>query len=217
VVWGLSLLLLIKQNDLGSALLFLGIFLAMVYVGTARAFYPVSGILLFSVGAFLAFHLFPHVRDRTEIWLDPWAHASGSGFQLVQGLIALAVGGVGGQGLGQGSPGYVPVVTTDFILAGIGEELGLAGICVLLALILFVVFRGLSVAIRRTDGFEKLLAAGLMAVLAIQTIVIVGGTTRLMPLTGVPLPFLSYGGSSALADYVIVSLLLRISAAPEGT
>jgi cell division protein FtsW (lipid II flippase) len=109
------------------------------------------------------------------------------------------------------------VVTTDFILAAIGEELGLAGICVLLALILFVVFRGLSVAIRRVDGFEKLLAAGLMAVLAIQTIVIVGGTTRLMPLTGVPLPFLSYGGSSALADYVIVSLLLRISAAPEGT
>jgi cell division protein FtsW (lipid II flippase) len=216
-VWGLSLLLLIRQNDLGSALLFLGIFLAMVYVGTARAFYPVSGIVLFSAGAFLAFHLFPHVRDRTEIWLDPWAHASGSGYQLVQGLIALAVGGVGGQGLGQGSPGLVPVVTTDFILAAIGEELGLAGICVLLALILFVVFRGLSVAIRRVDGFEKLLAAGLMAVLAIQTIVIVGGTTRLMPLTGVPLPFLSYGGSSALADYVIVSLLLRISAAPEGT
>lgn len=215
-VWGLSLLLLIKQNDLGSALLFLGIFLAMVYIGTARAFYPVSGILLFSVGAFLAFHLFPHVRDRTEVWLDPWAHASGSGYQLVQGLIALAVGGVGGQGLGQGTPSLVPVVTTDFVLAAIGEELGLAGICVLLALILFVVFRGLFVAVRRADGFEKLLAAGLVAVLAIQTIVIVGGTTRLMPLTGVPLPFLSYGGSSALADYVIVSLLLRVSAAPEG-
>jgi cell division protein FtsW (lipid II flippase) len=217
IVWGLSLLLLVKQNDLGSALLFLGIFLAMVYVGTSRAFYPVSGILLFSVGAFLAFHLFPHVRDRTEVWLDPWAHASGSGFQLVQGLIALAAGGVGGQGLAQGSPLYVPVVTTDFILAAIGEELGLAGICALLALILFVVFRGLAVAVRRQDGFEKLLAAGLMAVLAIQTIVIVGGTTRLMPLTGVPLPFLSYGGSSALANYVILGLLLRISAAPEGT
>lgn len=217
-VWGLSLLLLIKQNDLGSALLFLGIFLAMVYIGTARAFYPLSGIILFAVGAFLAFHLFPHVRDRTEVWLDPWAHASSSGYQLVQGLIALAVGGVGGQGLGQGSAGvYVPVVTTDFVLAEIGEELGLAGVCVLLALILFVVFRGLAVAVRRQDGFEKLLAAGLMAVLAIQTIVIVGGTTRLMPLTGVPLPFLSYGGSSALADYVMVSLLLRISAAPEGT
>jgi cell division protein FtsW (lipid II flippase) len=217
IVWGLSLLLLIKQNDLGSALLFLGIFLAMVYVGTARAFYPVSGVVLFAAGAFFAFHLFPHVRDRTEIWLDPWVHASGSGYQLVQGLIAMAVGGVGGQGLGQGSPFLVPVVTTDFVLAAIGEELGLAGVCVLLALILFVVFRGLSVAVRRRDGFEKLLAAGLMAVLAIQTIVIVGGTTRLMPLTGVPLPFLSYGGSSALANYVIISLLLRISAAPEDT
>jgi peptidoglycan glycosyltransferase len=218
VVWGLSLLLLIKQNDLGSALLFLGIFLAMVYVGTARAFYPLSGLILFTAGAVLAFHLFPHVRDRTEIWLDPWAHASGSGYQLVQGLIALAVGGIGGQGLGQGAANlFVPVVTTDFVLAEIGEELGLAGICALLALILFVVFRGLAVAVRRQDGFEKLLAAGLMAILAIQTIVIVGGTTRLMPLTGVPLPFLSYGGSSALANYVIVSLLLRISAAPEGT
>jgi cell division protein FtsW len=187
----------------------------MVYIGTARAFYPVSGIVLFSVGAFLAFHLFPHVRDRTEVWLDPWAHSSTSGFQLVQGLIALAVGGVGGQGLGQGAPYHVPVVTTDFILAAIGEELGLAGICALLGLILFIVFRGMAVAISRQDGFEKLLAAGLMAMLAIQTIVIVGGTTRLMPLTGVPLPFLSYGGSSALADYVMVSLLLRVSAVRE--
>ncbi|MBV9279439.1 MAG: FtsW/RodA/SpoVE family cell cycle protein, partial [Chloroflexi bacterium] len=123
-VWGLSLLLLIKQNDLGSALLFLGIFLAMIYVGTARAVYPISGLIMFAAGAFIAFHLFPHVRQRTEVWLDPFAHATGQGFQLVQGLIALAAGGVGGQGLGQGDPTVVPVVTTDFILAAIGEELG---------------------------------------------------------------------------------------------
>jgi cell division protein FtsW (lipid II flippase) len=211
-VCGLSLLLLIKQNDLGSALLFLGIFLAMIYVGTARAVYPVTGIIMFVVGAFLAFHLFPHVRDRTEIWLDPWAHASGQGFQLVQGLIALANGGIGGQGIGQGQPYLVPVVTTDFILAAVGEELGLAGTAVILALLLFVVFRGLATAMSADDGFQKLLAAGLMSILAIQTIVIVGGTTRLMPLTGVPLPFLSYGGSSVLANYVIVALLLRVSA-----
>jgi cell division protein FtsW (lipid II flippase) len=210
-VWLLSLLLLVKQNDLGSALLFLGIFLAMIYVGTSRAVYPVSGVVMFAVGAFLAFHLFPHVRDRTEVWLDPWAHASGTGFQLVQGLIALAAGGVGGQGLGQGHPGLVPVVSTDFILAAIGEELGLAGIAALLALLLFLVFRGLVVAISAQDGFQKLLAAGLMATLGIQTIVIVGGTTRLMPLTGVPLPFLSYGGSSTLANYLIIGLLLKIS------
>jgi cell division protein FtsW (lipid II flippase) len=210
VVWGLSLLLLVKQNDLGSALLFLGIFLAMIYVGTARAIYPVSGLTMFAVGSFLAFHVFPHVRDRTEVWLDPWAHPA-TGYQLIQGLIALAAGGVGGQGLGQGSPTLVPVVTTDFILAAIGEELGLAGIACLLGLLLFVIFRGLAVAVSAEDGFHKLLAAGLMAILGIQTIVIVGGTTRLMPLTGVPLPFLSYGGSSVLANYLILGLLLKVS------
>jgi cell division protein FtsW (lipid II flippase) len=210
-MWGLSLLLLVKQNDLGSALLFLGIFLAMIYIGTARAIYPISGLVMFVVGVYLAFHLFPHVRSRTEIWIDPWSQASGSGNQIVQGLIALAAGGVGGQGLGQGHPGFVPVVTTDFILAALGEELGLAGIAALLGLLVFLVFRGFSVAIAAQDGFEKLLAAGLMATVAIQTIVIVGGTTRLMPLTGVPLPFLSYGGSSVLANFIIIGLLLKIS------
>jgi cell division protein FtsW (lipid II flippase) len=210
-VWGLSLLLLVRQNDLGSALLFLGIFLAMIYFGTSCAVYPVSGLVGFSLGALAAFHLFSHVRLRTEIWLDPWAHPD-TGYQLIQGLIALASGGLGGQGLGQGQPTpWVPVVTTDFILAAVGEELGLIGIAALLALILVLVFRGLAAAIRADDGFEKLLAAGLMSVLAIQTIVIVGGTTRLMPLTGVPLPFLSYGGSSVLANYIMIGLLLRVT------
>jgi cell division protein FtsW (lipid II flippase) len=210
-MWGLSLVLLVKQNDLGSALLFLGIFLAMIYVGTARPVYPVTGVVMYSIGVYAAFHLFSHVRDRTEVWLDPWAHAAGSGYQLVQGLIALGVGGVGGQGLGQGMPYKVPVVTTDFILAAIGEELGMAGVVCLLALLLYLVFRGLSIAIRTPDGFQKLLATGLMSMLAIQTIVIVGGTTRLMPLTGVPLPFLSYGGSAALANWVMIGFLLKIS------
>jgi cell division protein FtsW (lipid II flippase) len=166
---------------------------------------------MFAVGVFLAFHLFSHVRSRAEIWLDPWTRASGSGYQLVQGLVALAVGGVGGQGLGQGHPNFVPVVTTDFILSAIGEELGLAGVACLLGLLIFLVFRGLSVAISAEDGFQKMLAAGLMATLAIQTIVIVGGTTRLMPLTGVPVPFLSYGGSSMLANFIMIGLLLKIS------
>jgi len=210
-VWGLSLLLLVRQNDLGSALLFLGIFLAMIYVGTSRPVYPISGLCMYVVGVYLAFHIFPHIRARTEVWLDPWAHNAGSGYQLVQGLIALAVGGIGGQGIGQGHPALVPVVSTDFILAAIGEELGLAGAAALIGLLLFLVFRGLTVAMRAEDGFAKLLATGLVATLGIQTIVIVGGTTRLMPLTGVPLPFLSYGGSSALANYVIIALLLKIS------
>ncbi|HEX8917507.1 MAG TPA: FtsW/RodA/SpoVE family cell cycle protein [Chloroflexota bacterium] len=211
LIWSLSLLLLVKQNDLGSALLFLGIFLAMLYIGTARAVYPLTGLGMFAAGVFASFHLFPHVRLRTEVWLDPWAHSTGSGFQLVQGLIALGAGGIGGQGLGQGQPLNVPVVTTDFILAAIGEELGLAGIAALLGLLLFLIFRGMAIAVEDPDGFRKLLAAGLMAILGIQTIVIVGGTTRLMPLTGVPLPFLSYGGSSALANYLIAGLLLKIS------
>lgn len=211
VMWGLSLALLVKQNDLGSALLFLGIFLAMIYVGTARTVYPITGLIMFAAGVFAAFQLFPHVRDRTLVWLDPFSRASGSGFQLVQGLIALASGGIGGQGIGQGAPYKVPVVTTDFILAAIGEELGLAGVAVLLALMLFLVFRGLTIAIQSTDNFQKLLATGLVATIGIQTLVIVGGTTRLMPLTGVPLPFVSYGGSSTLANYLIIGLLLKIS------
>ncbi|MGH2448002.1 MAG: FtsW/RodA/SpoVE family cell cycle protein [Chloroflexota bacterium] len=212
VVWALSLLLLVKQNDLGSALLFLGIFLAILYVGTSRWIYPVSGLALYTVGVFAAYHVFPHIRNRTEVWLHPFQQAAGSGFQLVQGLIALGAGGIGGQGLGQGHPGFVPVVTTDFILAAIGEELGLAGIVVLLALLLYLAFRGLAIATTNRDGFQKLLATGLVAILAIQTLVIVAGTTRLMPLTGVPLPFLSYGGSAAVANYIIIGLLLKISA-----
>jgi len=212
VMWGISLVLLVKQNDLGSALLFLGIFLAMIYVGTARAIYPISGVAMFAVGVYAALHLFPHVQDRTQVWLDPFSHASSTGYQLVQGLIALASGGIGGQGIGQGFPTDVPVVTTDFILAAIGEELGLAGIAILLLLLLYLVFRGLAIAMSAEGGFEKLLAAGLTATIAIQTMVIVGGTIRLMPLTGVPLPFLSYGGSSSLANYIMIALILRISA-----
>jgi cell division protein FtsW (lipid II flippase) len=216
LVWGLSLVLLVKQNDLGSALLFLGIFLAMIYVGTARAVYPISGVSMFALGAFAAFHLFSHVRARTEVWLDPWTHSADTGYQLVQGLIALSSGGIGGQGVGLGLPTKVPVVTTDFILSAIGEELGMAGVVALLALLVFLVFRGLAIAIDVDDGFQKLLAAGLTATLAIQTIVIVGGTTRLMPLTGVPLPFLSYGGSSTVANYLMIALLLRLSAEAWG-
>lgn len=212
LMWFLSLALLVKQNDLGSALLFLGIFLAMIYVGTSRPVYPLSGLGMFVFGAFAAFHLFSHVRARTEVWLDPFAHAHTSGYQLIQGLIALGSGGLFGQGIGQGLPTTVPVVTTDFIFSAVGEELGLLGAAAIIGLLLFLVFRGLAIAVTAEDGFQKLLAAGLMATIAIQTIVIVGGTTRLMPLTGVPLPFVSYGGSSALANFVMVALLLKISA-----
>jgi cell division protein FtsW (lipid II flippase) len=211
VMWGLSLLLLIRQNDLGSALLFLGIFLAMMYVGTSRWIYPALGLGLFILGAVAAYFLFAHVRGRTDIWLDPYKYASG--YQLIQGLFALAAGGIGGQGIGMGQPWRIPVASTDFIWDALGEELGLAGLVCLLVAYLVLIFRGFDIAAMARDGFQKLLAAGLVSVFAVQTIVIVGGNTRLIPLTGVPLPFLSYGGSSIVANFAIIGLILKVSQA----
>jgi cell division protein FtsW (lipid II flippase) len=160
----------------------------------------------------LAFKLFPHVRQRADIWLDPWRYAHDQAFQVVQGLIALANGGLLGSGLGQGHPGFVPVANTDFIFTSIGEEVGLSGGLAVLGLFLVLAFRGLRIASLARDPFEGLLAVGLTSTLAIQALVIIGGNLRLMPLTGVTLPFMSYGGSSLLANFVIVGLLLRISA-----
>lgn len=212
LTWLLSLLLLTFQNDLGSALLFFGIFLSMLYVASERRSYLWIGLSVFVVGVVLAFRLFPHVRQRADIWLNPWRYAHDQAFQVVQGLIALANGGLIGSGLGQGHPGYVPVANTDFIFTSIGEELGLVGGLAVLALFLVLAFRGLRIATLARDPFEGLLAVGLTSTLAIQAIVIIGGNLRLMPLTGVTLPFMSYGGSSLLANFVIVGLLLRISA-----
>ncbi|HEV3312027.1 MAG TPA: FtsW/RodA/SpoVE family cell cycle protein [Chloroflexota bacterium] len=209
IMWGLSLLLLIRQDDLGSALLFLGIFLAMLYVGTSRPIYPALGGALFVLGTAASYFLFSHVRLRTDIWLNPWGNPSG--YQLIQGLFAFAAGGIAGQGIGLGHPALVPVAYTDFIWAALGEELGLAGLVALLAAYLLLVFRGLDIAMTARDGFQKLMAAGLVSVFAIQTIVIIGGNTRLIPLTGVPLPFLSYGGSSIVANFIILGLLLKLS------
>ncbi|HXT37225.1 MAG TPA: FtsW/RodA/SpoVE family cell cycle protein [Chloroflexota bacterium] len=212
LTWLLSLLLLTFQNDLGSALLFFGIFLAMLYVASERRSYLWIGIGVFLVGVVLAFRLFPHVRQRADIWLDPWRYAHDQAYQVVQGLIALANGGVVGSGLGQGHPGFVPVANTDFIFTSVGEELGLGGGMAVLGLFLVFAFRGLRIAALARDPFERLMAVGLTSTLAIQALVIVGGNLRLMPLTGVTLPFMSYGGSSLLANFVIIGLLLRISA-----
>jgi cell division protein FtsW (lipid II flippase) len=212
LTWLLSLLLLTFQNDLGSALLFFGIFLAMLYVASERRAYLWIGLSVFTIGVVLAFRLFPHVRQRAEIWLNPWRYAHDQAFQVVQGLIALANGGILGSGLGQGHPGFVPVANTDFIFTSIGEELGLVGGLAILGLFLALAFRGLRIAALARDPFEGLLAVGLTSTLAIQALVIIGGNLRLMPLTGVTLPFMSYGGSSLLANFVIVGLLLRISA-----
>jgi cell division protein FtsW len=208
----LALGLVVLQRDLGAALLLFGLFLAMVFVATGRLTYVLGSLMLFVLGADLLYRLFSVVTVRVETWLDPWATASTTGYQLVQGLTALAAGGVFGSGLTYGYPEYVPAVHTDFMIAAIGEELGLVGTLGVIGLYVVLVHRGLRVAMLTRDSFAALLAAGLTSVIGIQALVILGGTLKLIPLTGVTLPLLSYGGSSVLANFVLLGLLLAISA-----
>jgi peptidoglycan glycosyltransferase len=183
----------------------------MLWVATARGIYLVLGSLLFSAGALIAYAKFSHVRTRVEIWLDPFKDFGGKGFQVVQALFAFGSGGLAGTGLGLGSPTRIPEVETDFIFAAIGEELGLLGSVAVVTAFLLMVGVGLRIAIQARSDFEKLLATGLTVILAVQTFIIIGGVTRLVPLTGITLPFVSYGGSSLLANYILLALLLRIS------
>ena len=216
VMFGVSQAVLFWQRDLGAALLFFGIFLSMLYVASGRASYVLVGAVLFLAGSLLSFSLFSHVQLRVSIWLDPWEQRDAGGYQLVQALYALGAGGAFGRGLGFGYPEYIPAVHTDFIIAAIGEELGLAGSLATVALYMLFLVRGCRAALESVDSFNALLAAGLTAVVAIQALVILGGTLRLMPLTGVTLPLVSYGGSSVLANFILLGLLLRISAEGGG-
>jgi cell division protein FtsW (lipid II flippase) len=210
--WLISLAVLIFQKDLGLSLLFFAIFVVLLYVATSRVAYVVAGVALFAAGAALAGSVFAHVQSRIAIWLDPFADADGAGFQLVQSLFALGSGGIAGVGWGQGQPDLIPDVQTDFVFSAFGEELGLIGLTALLLCYFIFVGRGYRVAVLAREDFGKLLAAGLVSVFALQVFVIVGGVTRVIPLTGLTLPFLSYGGSSLLANYVLCALLLRVSA-----
>ncbi|MGH8896963.1 MAG: FtsW/RodA/SpoVE family cell cycle protein [Egibacteraceae bacterium] len=210
--WLISLAVLIFQKDLGLSLLFFGIFVVLLYIATSRLAYVVAGIGLFGAGAALVGSMFAHVQSRISIWLDPFAQANTAGFQLVQSLFALGSGGIAGVGWGQGSPNLIPDVQTDFIFSAFGEELGLVGLTALLLCYFVFVGRGYTIAARTRDDFGTLLASGLVSVFALQVFVIVGGVTRVIPLTGLTLPFLSYGGSSLLANYMLCALLLRVSA-----
>jgi len=209
--WGASLIIMIGQKDLGSSLLFFALFLVMVWVATERASFLAIGLALFAAGAYFAYHQFQHVRTRVTIWLDPWKYYNGKGYQLVESSFSMAWGGLTGTGIGRGHPDRVPAVKTDFILSAIGEELGLIGTAAIVIAYLLMVGAGLRIALRTEDPFSKLLATGLTTILGIQAFIIIGGVTRLVPLTGVTLPFVSYGGSSLIANYVLVALLLRIS------
>ncbi len=214
-MWLVSLGILVFQKDLGSSLLFFSIFLVMLYVSTERPGWLVVGSAMFIAGAALGYRLFAHVRVRFDTWLHPFDYygegTDDSGYQLVEGLFGMAWGGLLGRGLGEGNPGRVPEVESDFIMAAIGEELGLTGVLAVLLLYGLVVERALRTALVCRDGFGKLMAVGLAAVIAIQVFVVIGGVTRLIPLTGLTTSFLSYGGSSLVANWVIVALLLRIS------
>jgi cell division protein FtsW (lipid II flippase) len=216
VAWGVSLAVLFLEKDLGASLLYFGIFVVMLWVATGRAAYLALGGVLFAVGAFVGWLTFAHVQDRVTVWLHALSPdlIHDKGFQLAQGQFAMATGGIAGTGLGQGLPDDIPAASTDFIFAAIGEELGLFGTVAVLLLFMVLVGRGFKVALSTADGFGKLLAAGLASILAIQAFIIVGGVTRLIPLTGVTLPFVSYGGSSLVANFIVLALLVRTSAPP---
>ena len=212
----LALGIVVVQRDLGAALLYYAVFLGMLFLATGRLTDVVLGLLLFAVGFGLLAAVFPHVQQRISIWLDPWADPLGDGYQLIQALHAFARGGLLGTGLGAGLPTIdgrlpVPAVHTDFPLAAIGEELGMTGVVAVLAAYLVIVQRGLRIAASSADDFRALLAAGLALVVGVQAAIIAAGNLKLIPLTGITLPFVSYGGSSLLANAIVVGLLLAIS------
>lgn len=211
-MWGLTMAFIFIQKDLGSALLLFGIFLAMLYVATGKGWYALVGMGAFGLGAYGLYKVIPRVAERAALWLDPWQEA---GYQLVQALYALSAGGIFGAGLGQGSPTVVPAIHTDFIFAAVGEELGIAGAIGVLLVYIILVYRGFHIALSLNSkfrGFEQLFAVGLTSIIAIQAFIIIAGVLGVIPLTGITLPFLSYGGSSILINFLIIGLLLRISA-----
>ncbi len=217
IMWVMSLAMLVFMKDFGMALLFMSIFVALMYMATARVVYVVAGAGLFAAAAAIAFAIVPHVQDRFTVWLDPWPHAATTGYQLLQSLFTIADGGIVGAGFGRGYLLYanhqpvVPDLQTDFIFTAIANEMGLLGAAGIILVYLLFVWRGFRIAVYAPDGFSKLLAAGLATAFAIQTFIIIGGVTRLIPLTGVTLPFVSYGGSSITANLMLVALLLMVS------
>jgi len=231
VIWGACMLVLVSSNDLGSGLLYFGIFLAMLYVATARLSFVFGGIVLFLAGGFVAYEKIPHVHERVTIWLQPWTtqkvfcpstgglalRQDCESYQLVKSLYSIANGGFGGAGLGKGTftstngVQLIPYVNSDFIYSALAQELGLVGAAALLLVFMLFVARGMKIALQADDGFSKLLAAGLTFGFALQTFIIVGGVLRIIPLTGITLPFVSYGGSSVVANFLLLAGLLLVS------
>jgi cell division protein FtsW (lipid II flippase) len=213
LAWAASLLLLVFESDIGTSAVFMGLFVAMLYIATSRTSWLLIGFVMFVAGAFAASKLFGHVAERFDIWLHPFtgSNPEGNAYQLVQGLYGMASGGLLGKGLGAGMPYITPLVQSDLVFTAFGEELGLAGLMAILLIYALMVQRGLRTAMSVKDPYSKLLAGGLSFMLALQVFVIVGGVTRLIPLTGITTPFLSQGGSSLVASWILIALLVRLS------
>ncbi len=209
--WGVSVVVMIGQRDLGSSLLFFTLFVIMLWVATEKASFLLIGAGLFAGAAYTAYQMFGHVQDRVSIWIDPWSRYDDKGYQIVQAMFAFGSGGLAGSGLGLGTPTKIPAVKNDFIFAAFGEELGLFGATAILVAFILMMGAGLRTAVRAERTFEKLLATGLTTILGVQAFIIIAGVVRVLPLTGVTLPFMSYGGSSLLANYLLLALLMRIS------
>ena len=211
LVWAASLGLLVFEKDLGSSLLFFAVPLLMLYAATGRIAYVIMGALLFAVGSYATYLAFSHVQLRVATWLDPWSDSNDSGFQITQSIFNIADGGITGSGLGEGFSQTIPEVETDFVFSTIASELGLLGATAVLLVFLIFVYRGMKIALLAQDDASKLLAFGLTTAFAMQTLIIVGGVTKAIPLTGITLPFVSYGGSSVVGNFILTGLLLVVS------
>jgi cell division protein FtsW (lipid II flippase) len=211
LAWGFAVVVMVGERDLGSSLLFFTLFVVMMWVATERVGYLLLGLVLFGGAAYFSWTQFTHVQTRVDIWIDPWSRSLDRGYQIVQSLYGLADGGLTGTGLGRGNPNQVPEAQNDFIFASIGEELGLMGASTILMSYLLIVGAGLRIALRTERTFEKLLAVGLTTIVGVQAFIIMAGVIKLVPLTGITLPFVSYGGSSLLSNYILLALLIRLS------
>ena len=211
LAWAFAVAVMVAEKDLGSALLFFTLFTVMMWVATERAIYLLLGLSLFAAAAIVAYKVVGVVQTRVDVWLDPWSQYEGKGYQASQAMFAFANGGTAGTGLGMGSPNKIPAASTDYIFAAIGEEMGLVGATAVLIAFLLLIGAGLRVAVRADRPFEKLLATGLTTIVGMQAFIIMAGVLRVVPLTGITLPFVSYGGSSLLANYILLALLIRLS------
>ena len=211
LAWGFAVIVMVGEKDLGSSLLFFTLFVVMIWVATERVGYLLLGAILFGGAAYFSWTQFGHVQTRVDIWIDPWSRSLDRGYQIVQSLYGLSDGGLTGTGLGRGNPNQVPEAQNDFIFASIGEEMGLIGASAILMSFILIVGAGLRIALRTDRTFEKLLAVGLTTIVGVQGFIIIGGVIKVVPLTGITLPFVSYGGSSLISNYILLALLIRLS------